>query len=190
MVNRSLRDAPDRICFQIRLYGRPEGWRRIGGDGDHQIRDAEHGGTTADLQPESVLLGPGRPQATVPEQASTVFNKTGRASDVKLAIVITDGVPCTPDDPMSGSHTCRSIIPDPVPSKTQSSKAIQWATSMKNNGVTIVTIAVGDFGTNGVAFVNKISSAPSSRYVFNPSTWKDLPQLIQNILDSICPPDF
>ncbi len=27
-------------------------------------------------------------------------------------------------------------------------------------------------------------------YVFNPSTWKDLPQLIQSILDSICPPDI
>lgn len=123
------------------------------------------------------------------EQAHKVFNTTGRPADVKLAIVITDGVPCTPSDPMSGSETCRSIIPDPKPSQTQSSKAITWATTLKSEGVTIVTIAVGDFGTYGTKFVQQISSAPASRYVFNPSTWKDLTQLIQNILDSICPPD-
>jgi hypothetical protein len=55
--------------------------------------------------------------------------------------------------------------------------------------VTVVTIAVGDFGTYGTQFINDISSTPSSKYVFNPSTWKDLPSLIQTILDSICPPD-
>jgi hypothetical protein len=63
------------------------------------------------------------------------------------------------------------------------------ATALKSAGVTVVTIAVGDFGTYGTQFIDDISSTPSSKYVFNPSTWKDLPSLIQSILDSICPPD-
>ncbi len=63
------------------------------------------------------------------------------------------------------------------------------ATTLKGEGVTVVTIAVGDFGSYGTQFIDDISSTPSSKYVFNPSTWKDLPQLIQSILDSICPPD-
>ncbi len=52
------------------------------------------------------------------EQAQTVFSTAGRPAGVKVAIVITDGVPCTPDSPMSGATTCRSIIADPVPGGT------------------------------------------------------------------------
>ena len=122
------------------------------------------------------------------EQAHTLLSTTGRPAGVKVAIVITDGVPCTPDSPMSGATTCRSIIADPVPDKAQAAKARQMATTLKGEGVTVVTIAVGDFGTYGTQFIEDISSTPASKYVFNPSTWKDLPQLIQSILDSICPP--
>lgn len=121
------------------------------------------------------------------EQANTVFTSSGRKAGVKVAIVITDGVPCTPDSPMSGATTCRSIVADPVPDKAQAAKARQFATTLKSNGVTVVTIAVVDFGTYGTQFIDDISSTPSSKYVFNPSTWKDLPALIQS-LDTICPP--
>merc|ERR1712096_359883 len=100
---------------------------------------------------------------------------------------ITDGVPCTPDDPMSGSQTCRDTIPNPVPSTTQAKKARTWAKTLKSQAVTVVTIAVGAFGQYGQQFINDISSAPASKYVFNPSSWNDLPQLIKTILANICP---
>jgi len=91
---------------------------------------------------------------------------------------------------MSGDKTCRSIIPNPIPDLTQASKATQFATAMMGEGVTMVTIAVGDFAGAGTKFIHSISSKPAEKYVFNPSSWQDLPALIQNILDSICPPSL
>merc|ERR1711964_335592 len=99
-------------------------------------------------------------------QAHTIFTTTSRPNSTKLTITITDGVPCTPDSPMSGQQTCRSIIPDPVPDEAQAKKATQFATTMMNAGVTMVTIAVGDFAGHGTKFIHSISSKPAEKYVF------------------------
>merc|ERR1711976_350543 len=117
------------------------------------------------------------------------FKSSARPKDIKVVILITDGVPCTPADPMKGDQTCRDTIPNPVPSVLQSSKAKQWADNLKNDQkVTIATIAVGTFGALGTAFVDGISSSPPSKYVFNPSSWDQLPKLIAELLGNICPP--
>lgn len=79
-------------------------------------------------------------------------------------------------------------IEEPRAGQTQAHKAEQWATTLKGAGTDIVTIAVGNFGTHGMQFIDTISSLPSSKYVFNPSTWDELPSLLQSIIASICPP--
>merc|ERR1712048_622323 len=99
--------------------------------------------------------------------AAQEYEQHGRKGDYRAVILITDGVPCT----MKTIDSCdnpdaEARIPDPE----QATKAQQWAQTLKSDGAVIISIAVGDFGTRGLQFIDQISSTPSSRYVFNPDS--------------------
>lgn len=115
--------------------------------------------------------------------AAQEYQSHGRKADYRAVILITDGVPCTPATVLQ-CDTDKNPIPDP----TQATKARKWAATLKADGADIISIAVGDLGANGLPFIDDISSAPASKYVFNPSTWEQLPALINSIISSICPP--
>lgn len=120
------------------------------------------------------------------EAASSVMSGL-KASDTRAVVLITDGVPCTPAtvltcDPPPASGK------DPVPDATQAAKAVQQAKALKATGVEIISIAVGEFDGEGIKFIDQISSTPSSKYVFNPSSWEKLPDILADIINSICPP--
>lgn len=146
-------------------------------------------------------------------EAQNVFTASGRANSAKVLVLITDGVPCRSGAPPASEPaypswdtictattgadcSCFRKLPDwqgqvnadPQPEPVQAQKAITTSAAMKDSGVVVVGIAVGDFGQRGTSFMEGVVSAPSSKYLFNPSSWSQLPALVQGIVDSICPP--
>lgn len=103
--------------------------------------------------------------------------------NARVAVVITDGVPCTP----ANVDTCDKDK-DPVPDAGQAAKAKSKAAALKADGVEIMTIAVGNFVGEGLAFIKEISSTPSNKYVYNPTNWDKLPELLAQIVANLCPP--
>jgi len=91
-------------------------------------------------------------------------------------------VPCTNQT----VKTCNRES-NPVPDPAQALKAQQQSGVLQSKGVKVASVAVGNFGSNGISFIHSISSQPLNKYVFNPSSWKELPALINDIVASICP---
>eukprot|EP01062_Namystynia_karyoxenos_P058228 TRINITY_DN496_c1_g1_i2.p2 TRINITY_DN496_c1_g1~~TRINITY_DN496_c1_g1_i2.p2 ORF type:complete len:522 (+),score=173.48 TRINITY_DN496_c1_g1_i2:93-1568(+) len=117
------------------------------------------------------------------EAAQAELVAHGRSGGFEAVVLVTDGVPCTPDTVTQ----CNKEV-DPVPDPTQGKKAIDQAAALKDRGVTITSVAVGNFGSQGMGFINAVSSQPPAKYVFNPQTWGALPALIRQIVQSLCPP--
>merc|ERR1712019_18654 len=115
------------------------------------------------------------------EVAAKEYASHGRHGDYRAVILITDGVPCTQENVL----TCDDSI---AAKRVQAAKAQKMAAALKADGADIISIAVGDFGQHGLQFIEDISSSPSSKYVFNPSSWEKLPDLINSIIASVCPP--
>merc|ERR1712070_5159 len=116
------------------------------------------------------------------EAAMAEFAAHGRNGVQKVLVLITDGVPCTNQT----VETCNRAD-NPVPDPAQALKAQQQSGVLQSKGVKVASVAVGNFGNNGISFIHSISSQPLNKYVFNPSSWKELPALINDIVASICP---
>eukprot|EP00660_Eupelagonema_oceanica_P007171 gene7171-10943_t len=132
---------------------------------------------------------------------------SGRPNSAKVLVLITDGVPCMADTPnqdvkctkktgtaCSCLHKLPSFDPfdppanntDPQPDLHQAHEATKASAAMQKGGITVVGVAVGsDFGKRGQAFMDGIVSKPASKYLFNPKSWKQLPALVKEIVDSI-----
>eukprot|EP00660_Eupelagonema_oceanica_P003402 gene3402-9653_t len=134
---------------------------------------------------------------------------SGRPDSEKVLVLITDGVPCMADTPnqdikctnktgtaCSCLHKLPSFDPfdppatntDPQPDVKQAGKATKAATAMQTDGITVIGVAVGkEFGKRGRKFMDGIVSQPASKYLFNPKSWRELPDLVREIVDSIPP---
>lgn len=138
--------------------------------------------------------------------AEAMFRASGRANSAKVVVLITDGVPC-PTQPFPNEDTkCTNatgtecsclrklsggrINTDPQPDAKQAAKASKASTAMQRDGITVVGVAVGkDIGKRGRRFLDGVVSAPASKYLFSPSSWTQLPELVKEIVASIpaCP---
>merc|ERR1712070_1025181 len=87
------------------------------------------------------------------EAASVEFAAHGRDGVQKVLVMITDGVPCT-----NQTVTVCNRETDPVPDPAQALKAQQESGKLQAVGVKVASVAVGNFGDNGISFINSISS--------------------------------
>eukprot|EP01062_Namystynia_karyoxenos_P016482 TRINITY_DN16017_c0_g1_i1.p1 TRINITY_DN16017_c0_g1~~TRINITY_DN16017_c0_g1_i1.p1 ORF type:complete len:582 (+),score=153.05 TRINITY_DN16017_c0_g1_i1:78-1748(+) len=119
--------------------------------------------------------------------AAKIFSGPAQAGSERALVMITDGVPCTAKTVQTCDPPAASGVA-PTPDPTQAAEARKEAQDMKARGVRILSIAVGNFEGKGIQFIDDISSAPASKYVFNPSSWDKMPALLNKILNDICPP--
>lgn len=107
------------------------------------------------------------------EAARRQFHAAGQSPAVKKVVLLTDGVPCR-------TSNCW-----PVPDPTQAQKSREEVSRLRNMGVLITTIRVGDFSEQGNAFIDEISD-----HVFQPDDFDALGGVVGDVATSVsreCP---